>query len=136
MSTQGQADSNEKDADRDKMDRTSAEEIVVNVAADCLSYEDDGANPYNSERKSLAQINSVNTETSNVFTQHTDPFKKEQVTRILDEVMLGDDLMDKQWAVTRSIVEEFADCFALAMSEVNTVPGVSHQLRIPEGTTF
>jgi hypothetical protein len=34
------------------------------------------------------------------------------------------------------VVKEFADCFALAMSEVNAVPGVSHQLKIPEGMTF
>jgi hypothetical protein len=76
------------------------------------------------------------TETNNVFTRHTDPFKKEWVAKILDKVTLGDDLTDEEWAITRSAVEEFTDCFALAMSKVNIIPGVKHQLKIPEGMTF
>lgn len=49
---------------------------------------------------------------------------------------LGDDFTDEQWEITRSVVEEYADCFALAMSKVNAIPGISYQLKIPEGTTF
>ena len=34
------------------------------------------------------------------------------------------------------VIKEFADCFALAISEVNTVPGAVHKLDIPEDATF
>ncbi|KAF8223057.1 hypothetical protein L208DRAFT_1318980 [Tricholoma matsutake] len=54
----------------------------------------------------------------------------------LNEITLGDNLTDKQQEMTRSVIEEFADRFVLAMSKVNTVLGVSHQLKIPEGMTF
>jgi hypothetical protein len=36
----------------------------------------------------------------------------------------------------KDLIAEFADCFALAMSEVNTVPGAVHKLNIPPGTKF
>ena len=54
----------------------------------------------------------------------------------MDEVTLGDDLTDEQQEMAKAVVREFADCFVLAISKVNTVPGVSHQLKIPEGMTF
>ena len=50
--------------------------------------------------------------------------------------MLGDDLTDEQREMAKAVVREFANCFVLAMSEVNAVPGVSHQLKIPEGMMF
>jgi hypothetical protein len=38
--------------------------------------------------------------------------------------------------MAKAVVTEFADCFTLAISEVNTVPGISHKLKIPKGATF
>jgi hypothetical protein len=78
----------------------------------------------------------VNTGMDNIFTHHTDPFKMEHITQILSEVTLGDDLTDEQWEKTKAVVKEFTDCFALAMSEVNPVPGVSHKLKILADARF
>jgi hypothetical protein len=35
-----------------------------------------------------------------------------------------------------NIIREHADCFALSMSKVTVVPGATHKLNIPDGTTF
>ena len=111
-------------------------DITIDVAVDCLFCDTNGTNYYTLEREHLVQINMVNTRTNNIFTQHTDPFKAERITRIMSEVTLGDDLTDEQREMTKAIVEEFVDCFTLAMSEVNPVPGVSHQLKVPAGAKF
>ena len=131
-----QTDKDKENTDGEETDSTLAKEILIDVVADRLSYEKGDTNLYTSESGNLAHINSVGTEANSIFTRHTNPFKKERVAKILDEMALGDDLTDEQWEVTRSVMKEFADCFALAMSEVNAVPGVSHQLKIPEGMTF
>ena len=36
----------------------------------------------------------------------------------------------------KQLIAEFADCFALCLSEVNLIPGAIHKLYIPEGSTF
>ena len=131
-----QTDKDKENTDGEETDSTLAKEILIDVVADRLSYEKGDTNLYTSESGNLAHINSVGTEADSIFTQHTNPFKKERVAKILDEMTLGDDLTDEQQEITRSVVKEFADCFALAMSEVNAIPGISHQLKIPEGMTF
>lgn len=97
--------------DGEKTDSTLAKEILIDVAADCLSYENDDTNLYTSESGNLAYIKSIGTEADSIFTQHTDPFRKECVAKILDKMTLGDDLTDEQQKITRSVVKEFADCF-------------------------
>jgi hypothetical protein len=57
--TQSQTDDIEEDADGKEMDSTSPKEILVDVTADCLSYEDDSTNLYTSERRNMAHISSV-----------------------------------------------------------------------------
>lgn len=104
--------------------------------ADCIDHSTDSTKRYILESEHLAQINMVNTGMDSIFTQHTDPFKTERVAQILSEVTLGNDLMDEQQEITKAVVKKFADCFALAMSEVNPIPGVSHQLKILADARF
>jgi hypothetical protein len=71
-----------------------------------------------------------------VFTRQTDPFKVERVNAVLSELTIGDDLTEEQRVSIDNLLREFADCFALSMSEVTVVAGATHKLNIPEGTTF
>jgi hypothetical protein len=71
-----------------------------------------------------------------VFTCHSDPFKTEHVDAILSELTIGDNLTEEQHISIVNLLCEFADCFALSMSEVTAVPGATHKLNIPNGTTF
>ena len=71
-----------------------------------------------------------------VFTRHSDPFKTERVDAILSKLTIGDDLTEEQHTSIVSLLREFADCFALSMSEVTAIRGATHKLNIPEGATF
>lgn len=71
-----------------------------------------------------------------VLTRATEPFKKERVEAVVREVRIGEDLTGEQKGKVLDLIREFADCFALSLSEVNAVPGAVHKLKIPEGATF
>ncbi|KIK00722.1 hypothetical protein K443DRAFT_52292, partial [Laccaria amethystina LaAM-08-1] len=71
-----------------------------------------------------------------IFTHHTDPFLPARVMKILELVKIGEDVTTAQREEVKSLVTEFADCFALSLSEVNLIPGAVHKLNIPEDTTF
>jgi hypothetical protein len=75
-------------------------------------------------------------ENNNVFTRLTDPWKKERVEEILKQVKIGTDLTDEQHGQVLSFLAEWADIFALSVSEVKIVEGAVHRLDIPQGTTF
>ncbi|KAF8222572.1 hypothetical protein L208DRAFT_1016463, partial [Tricholoma matsutake] len=71
-----------------------------------------------------------------VFTQQSDPFKLERVDAVLLELTIGDDLTQEQRVSIENLLREFADCFALSMSEVTVVAGATHKLNVPKGTVF
>jgi hypothetical protein len=71
-----------------------------------------------------------------VLTRHHDPFKLERIDAVLAELKLGSDLNDEQCISAVNLLREFADCFALSMSEVKAVPEANHKLNILEGTKF
>ncbi|KAI0368531.1 hypothetical protein BV20DRAFT_948018, partial [Pilatotrama ljubarskyi] len=75
-------------------------------------------------------------DTDNIFTRATDPFKPERVKAIVDAISIGPDLTDKQRAIVRDLIAEFADCFALSVKEVLPVPGAIHKLNVPDTATF
>ena len=56
--------------------------------------------------------------------------------KILELVQIGDDVSEVQRDKVKQLIAEFADCFALSLSEVNLIPGAVHKLDIPEGSTF
>jgi hypothetical protein len=78
----------------------------------------------------------VTTTGNNVYTRHTEPFKPERIKQILSEITIGPDTTFEERHEVEKLITEFADCFALAMSEVNTVPGAVHKLNIPPETKF
>lgn len=49
---------------------------------------------------------------------------------------IGPDITQEQCQIIQETLEEFADCFALLIKEVNAIPGATHKLNIPEGATF
>ena len=71
-----------------------------------------------------------------ILTRETDPRNPERVKRILEEVTIGPDVTQEQRILAQELIQEFADCFALSIKEVNAIPGAEHKLNIPEGTTF
>jgi hypothetical protein len=71
-----------------------------------------------------------------VFTRHHNPFKLEHVDAVLAELKVGSDLNDEQHVSAVNLLHEFADCFALSMSEVKAILGANHKLNILEGTKF
>ena len=71
-----------------------------------------------------------------ILTRKTDPHNPEHVAVILDEITIGQDLTPDQVEAVRSLISEFAECFALSMSEVTTVEGAAHRLDIPRDMIF
>lgn len=60
----------------------------------------------------------------------------ERVAKILDLVQIGEDVTEAQCDKVKQLIMEFADCFALSLSEVNLIPGAVHKLNIPKNKTF
>jgi len=71
-----------------------------------------------------------------LYTHHTEPFQPACVAKILNLVQIGDDVTAGQHEEIRQLIAEFADCFALSLTEVNLIPGTVHKLNIPADTTF
>ena len=71
-----------------------------------------------------------------MLTQETKPHKPERVRRIIQEVTIGPDVTNEQRQSIHNILEEFANCFALSIKEVNLIPHAVHKLNIPDGATF
>ncbi|QRV80063.1 Retrovirus-related Pol polyprotein from transposon [Ceratobasidium sp. AG-Ba] len=65
-----------------------------------------------------------------------DPFRADRVTDILNKVKIGDDLELEQRKRVSDLVREYADVFALSLSEVLPVDFSEMRLDIPEGTSF
>ncbi|RXW14873.1 hypothetical protein EST38_g10981 [Candolleomyces aberdarensis] len=71
-----------------------------------------------------------------VLTRNTEPFMPERVAAVLKEVSIGEDLTGEERQVVEGMIAEFADCFALSMSEVSVVEGAYHRLDIPKDAKF
>jgi len=71
-----------------------------------------------------------------VLTCLTEPFLPAQVDAVMAEVTIGNDLSAGERKEVVGVLCEFADCFALSMSEVTPVEGAAHKLNIPDGSTF
>jgi hypothetical protein len=82
------------------------------------------------------QVHGVTAINDDIYTRHTEPFKAEHVKRIISQVTVGPDITLEQRSKVDELIAEFADCFALAMTEVNAVPGAIHKLNIPSDTKF
>ena len=102
-------------------------DLSVNSVADDIN---------NLPSECMDRVNEVSIDNGTIYTRHTNPFKPDRVAKILAEIKIGTDVTPAQHHETLDLIKEFADCFALAISEVNTVPGAVHKLDIPEDATF
>ncbi|KIM73944.1 hypothetical protein PILCRDRAFT_80584, partial [Piloderma croceum F 1598] len=71
-----------------------------------------------------------------LFTRRTAPSNPKRVAEILRLVAIGPDLTDEQTTKAKNLISEFADCFALSVSEVIGIPGAMHKIHVPPGVTF
>jgi len=71
-----------------------------------------------------------------IYTHQTEPFLPACIAKILELVQIGEDVTDAQCQEVKHLIAEYADCFALSLSEVNLVPSAVHKLNIPENSTF
>ena len=78
----------------------------------------------------------INPDLESVLTRESDPHKPEHVKRIIQEVVIGPDTTDDQHQIIHELLREYADCFVLAIKEVNAIHGTVHKLSIPECTSF
>ena len=72
----------------------------------------------------------------NLFTRKDDPFQPARVAEVLRQVKIGEDLTMEQRAAVEKLVAEWADLFALSVSEVFPVENAVHTLDIPADATF
>src|ERR1700677_5027235 len=71
-----------------------------------------------------------------LFTRTTDPHNPRRIKEILKHMSIGSDLMAEQDNKVVNLLTEFADCFALSVSEVIPIPGAEHHIHVPPDTTF
>lgn len=65
-----------------------------------------------------------------------DPFAEERVTEILSKIEIGQDLSENQKDEVRNLIREYADVFALSLSEVLFVDWYTHKLNLPADAKF
>ncbi|QRV96890.1 Retrovirus-related Pol polyprotein from transposon opus [Ceratobasidium sp. AG-Ba] len=68
--------------------------------------------------------------------RRSDPFKPSRVAEILRKVKIGPDISKEQKRKVQALVSEYADVFALSLSEVLPVSITEMKLKIPEDTIF
>jgi hypothetical protein len=73
---------------------------------------------------------------TNIFTRMTDPHKPERVQELLRLITIGDDLRPEEREAVQKLISDFADIFALSVSEVKTVDNAIHHLDIPPDANF
>jgi hypothetical protein len=73
---------------------------------------------------------------TSVFTRDTFPFKHKRVAEILRHIEIRSDLSPAERTAVEQTIKDFADIYALSVSEVRHIPGAYHKLHIPEGATF
>ena len=71
-----------------------------------------------------------------LLTRKTDPHNPARVAAILAEITIGQDLTPVQLESVRQLISEYAQCFALSMSEVTPVEGAILPLDIPRDKQF
>lgn len=77
----------------------------------------------------------VDVDTS-IFTRHTNPFNPARISKILEVVEIGDDLTEEGRIQVQSSIREYADVYALSISEVKHIHGAVHRLRILDSAKF
>jgi hypothetical protein len=82
------------------------------------------------------QVHGITAVNDDTYTRHTELFKAKHVKWIISQVTVEPDITLEQRSKVDELIAEFADCFVLAMTEVNAVPGAIHKLNIPSDARF
>jgi hypothetical protein len=67
---------------------------------------------------------------NNTSPRITEPFAKDRVKEFLQKIAIGPDLTDAQRDKIRALISEYADVFALSLSEVKVVDWYKHHLNV------
>jgi hypothetical protein len=73
---------------------------------------------------------------TNTSARAVDPFSEQRVQEILGKIQIGADLSDDQRAKVVALIREYADIFALSMSEVFSVDWWKHHLNVDPEAKF
>jgi hypothetical protein len=122
---------------RDKTCPTDTTDEVFNqptVAPVCIISED--TTETTADHTTEIPTDGLAKDTTNVFTRMTDPFKPARVEEIQRQVTIGNDLTSTENAQAQALITEFADIFALSVSEVKQVEGAVHRLNIDPNAKF
>lgn len=71
---------------------------------------------------------------TNTTLRATDPFNPERIEQILSKIQIGADLTDQQRTKVTTLIREYADVFALSMSEVFFIDWWKHHLNVDPET--
>ncbi|KAI0066287.1 hypothetical protein BV25DRAFT_1879439, partial [Artomyces pyxidatus] len=66
-----------------------------------------------------------------IFTRTTDAWNPARIEELLRQITIGTDLTTEEREAVKNLVVEFADCFALSVSEVLPVESAAHHLNLP-----
>ncbi|KAJ7449773.1 hypothetical protein B0H11DRAFT_2247135 [Mycena galericulata] len=69
---------------------------------------------------------------ASIYTCHSDPFNPARVSKIMELVKIGDDISAEEHTLVEATIREYADVYALSISEVKQIPGAVHRLNVPE----
>jgi hypothetical protein len=103
-----------------------------------VNDDDDSSTIYTvtADTAGVAQPDITNNLDKSIFTHSTYPFNPECVQKILELVTIGNDLTELEHKMVRALIAEFADCFALSVSEVKAVKNGDYKLNIKPGKKF
>ncbi|TFY76260.1 hypothetical protein EWM64_g7752 [Hericium alpestre] len=73
---------------------------------------------------------------AHLYTRLMDPHNTDHVSEMLRRIQIRSDLTEDEHIQVVALLTEFADCFALSVSEVKPADDAMHKLNIPDGTTF
>jgi hypothetical protein len=73
---------------------------------------------------------------TSIFTRKSNLFAIARVDAIIVTIHIGDDLSSEEKIIVRDLIKEYADCFALSISEVHHVLGAVHKINVPKDKVF
>ncbi|KIM79278.1 hypothetical protein PILCRDRAFT_52296, partial [Piloderma croceum F 1598] len=73
---------------------------------------------------------------TSIFTRKSKVFAPARVEAVVAAIRIGDDLSPEEKIIVQDLIKEYADCFALSMSEVYHVPGAVHKIDVPKDKVF
>ena len=113
-------------------------DMLRNVAQETLvSNEEDS-----DEQETVYVMGDVNKEEfkinwgTNDSSRTQEPFAESRVQEILMKIEIGEDLSEEQKGHVKSLIHEYADVFALSLSEVQFVDWYTHKLHIEPDAKF